>query len=502
MEKIEIKIYKIFYIVKDSSGMLKQIIKPLLDKLTTYTYVYNKQYRRQIRQKDKEYYVYNPFDKTYRFHISTAKDFMLLLGSSGITRDHIDMSYSKVGNVKPLNLTFDKNFKLRDYQVDYSKVLLDPNALSALLVDLDTGYGKTLISMYSIVKLNLRTMIVVLPKYIEKWISDVKKYTDVSDEDIYLVQGGDSIVELMNDNDITYKFIIVSMRTLSNFITEYETNPSNCSVSPQQFIEHLGVGVMLNDETHQHFHALVKICLYANVMRMIGLSATLDSNQKDIKEIYNIIFKPNNRISNLVEYVPYIHTKAISYRLTSNRGIKYKLPQGYNHNLFEQSILRNHILLREYTDMIKYYVEESYISRRTKGDKLLIFLANVTLCTVVANRLREWYPDIDVRRYVEDDPYENIIEGEITVSTNLSAGTAIDIPGLISVIQTVSISSLQANLQAFGRLRRIPDKEVWYYYLYTQDIPNQYKMHKDRKSIIENRSKEFVYDDYIKYLKV
>lgn len=502
MKRIDIKVYKIFYLVTDKEDMLKEIIKPLLEKLSTYTFIFNKKYRKTIRQKDKEYFVHDGIHKTYRLPISSAKDFMLLLGQSNISKEHINLEYVSNKNVKPLNLRFNKKFLLRDYQEAYSSILTNPNAKASLLVDLPTGYGKTLISMYSIVKLNLRTMIVVLPKYIEKWIDDVKKYTNVEDEDIFVVQGGDTLQELMNDNDISYKFIIVSMRTMSNFISDYETNPHGCTMSPQKFIEHLKVGVMLNDETHQHFHALVKICLYTNVLRMIGLSATLDSNQKDIKEIYNLVFKPENRVSNLIEYTPYIHTKAISYRIANLRNIKYKLPQGYNHNLYEQSILKNPVLLKSYIEMIKYYVKESYIDRKEKGDKLLIFCANVTMCTVIANQLKTEYQDIDVRRYVEDDPYENIINAEISVSTNLSAGTAIDIPGLISVIQTVSISSLQANLQAFGRLRKIPDKEVWYYYIYSPDIRNQYKMHKERKSILYNRSKEFLYSEYNKILKV
>ena len=502
MNKIDIQVSKIFYIVIDNNDMLKDVIRPLLEKLTTYIYVYSKKYRKSIRQKDKEYYVHDRFNKTYRFPISTVKDFMLLLGNNNISKEQLSITYISNVDIKPLKLAFNKKFLLRDYQVDYCNVLTSPTARSNLLVDLPTGYGKTLISMYSIVKLNLRTMIVVLPKYIEKWIDDVKKYTNVEDEDIVVVQGGDMLTELMNDNDISYKFIIVSMRTMSNFISDYESNPNSYPMSPQSFIEHLKVGVMLNDETHQHFHALLKICLYANVLRMVGLSATLDSNQKDIKELYNIIFKPENRISNLVEYVPYIHTKAISYRLSSIRNIKFKIPQGYNHNLYEQSILKNPTLLRSYMEMIKHYVKESYIDRKEKGDKLLIFCANVTLCTIVANQLKTEYPEIDVRRYVEDDPYDNIINAEISVSTNLSAGTAIDIPNLISVIQTVSISSLQANLQAFGRLRRIVGKEVWYYYLYTPDIRNQYKMHKDRKSILLDRSKEYVYSEYSKILKV
>lgn len=68
----------------------------------------------------------------------------------------------------------------------------------------------TFISIFSIVKLNMRTMILILPKYIDKWLGDIAEYTttDIKKE-VYVVKGGESLIELMEMEEVPYKFIVV-----------------------------------------------------------------------------------------------------------------------------------------------------------------------------------------------------------------------------------------------------------------------------------------------------
>jgi len=360
----------------------------------------------------------------------------------------------------------------------------------------------TVIASDAVIKLNYRLGILILPKYIDKWIGDVKDLTNVDDEDIYIVRGGNSLIDLMEEENPTYKIIIFSMRTVANYIKQYEETVFTYPVEPGRLMEHLGIGTLLNDETHQEHHALFKASLYFEVRKLIGLSATLVSNQADVNAMYQILLPDKKRISNLLEYEKYLNVKAINYRLEFTRGIQYQRQQGYSHNLYEQSIMRNNVLLRDYIDMILYYIAEGYISRRKQGEKLLIFAASIRMCTILRNYVSDVYKNLDVRRYVEDDPYENLMEGDIVITTVLSAGTAIDVANLITVIQTISISSLQSNLQAAGRLRKLKDREVWYYYTYTRDIDKQYKMHKDRRQAIQHTTKEYLNVEYHKTLKV
>lgn len=503
MVRVSIVIRTTHFVVNIHDQHLNHVIKTVCSNLVTYNFVYDKYKRKMLKQKDKSFYTHVQHTNEYRFSIEILRDFMLTLGSNQVKREEIKVTQDRNYDISSLNLRFNKTkYKLRDYQKKYSKLLISQNSSNIQLVDLRTGYGKTLISMDAIVKLNYRLGILILPKYIDKWISDVKDITDVEDEDIFVVQGGDSLVELMEEEDHTYKIIIFSMRTIANYIKQYEDTVFTYPVKPGDLMQHLGIGTLLNDETHQEHHALFKASLYFEVRKLIGLSATLVSNQKETDNMYRVLFPDKKRLSNLIEYEKFINVKAINYKLEHTRGIHYQRQQGYNHNLYEQSIMRNNILLRDYIEMILYYTAESYISRCKKGEKLLIFMASVRMCTIVRNYIANKYEDLDVRRYVEDDPYENLMEADICVTTVLSAGTAVDIPGLISVIQTISISSLQANLQAVGRLRKLKDTEVWYYYVYTRDIGKQYKMHKDRRQAIQHTVKEYQNAEYHKTLKV
>jgi hypothetical protein len=110
--------------------------------------------------------------------------------------------------------------------------------------------------------------------------------------------------------------------------------------------------------------------------------------------------------------------------------------------------------------------------------------------------MKEMCLDLKVCRYVEDDPYSNIGESDIIVSTILSLGTAIDIKGLITVINTVSIKSRQANIQVLGRLREKKGKQMQYWYLYSNSIVKHIEYHRYRLDILKPRIKDLYMYDY------
>ena len=362
----------------------------------------------------------------------------------------------------------------------------------------------TLIAMNSIVKMNMRTAILVLPKYIEKWVDDVAKYTDVEEKDIYVVKGSDSIVKLsrMKSENIHHKFFILSLATIREYVTAYEENKlATDIITPDKFMEHLGVGILLNDESHQHFHALLRISLYMNVSKLIGMTATLDSNRESMRKIYNTMFPANYRISNLAKKTAYVNVEASGYRLTHIKGVRYYTNRGYNHIEYEHHILKHFKFLKSYLEMIKWYVTERYVKKRREGDKALVYVSSVRMSSVLTSYLQEQFPTLNVKRFMEDDPYENIMTADLCVTSAQNGGTALDVPNLVWILMTTSMSSLQANLQTLGRLREIKDRYLLYTYIYCLDIPNQVKMHKDRKEAIRETVKEFFYSDYCKVVE-
>jgi len=508
-DKITIIVRRLNYVVKLPSMQYKYLIETMLVRLSTYSFKWDYKKKRNVRLRDKIFATEDNMRMEYRFNINTLKNFMLLLGNNYISKDKLNIVFEKECYPAKLNCDLAEHITTRDYQNDYIDLLLKgKDTKPYMLVDLFTGYGKTTLSMAAITTIKQRTMILVLPKYIDKWISDVKANTTVKDKDIYVVKGGDSLNKLILaiEQGATYDFIIVGIRTIYNYIKSYETRLYDSEFSyertPDELMEALGVGVILNDETHQEFHAVYKCCLYFNPCRFIGLSATLDNNDKNLVRMYDTMFPKDCRISGLVEYKHYVESYNIAYRIRNTKRIQYQRQQGYNHTLLEASIMRNSVLLKDYVNMITYYVKEGYYKRREEGDKALIFVASVKFATLLKQHMEVIFEDIDVRRYVEDDPYENLMDGDLIISTPNSAGVAVDIPGLISVYQTVAIKSLQMNKQTFGRLRNLKGKEMRYYSFYCKDIPKHKDMIRVRKEILLPFSKHWYEDEYSKTLEV
>jgi hypothetical protein len=121
----------------------------------------------------------------------------------------------------------------------------------------------------------------------------------------------------------------------------------------------------------------------------------------------------------------------------------------------------------------------------------MVFAGSIDMCTRITERLKKEFPYLDVRRYVEDDPYENAIEADIRVSTVLSGGTAIDIPNLRTALMTNSIQSPVSNLQALGRLRQLKDRDVTFSYMVNIHIPKQVDYHNRKKELFADRAVSF-----------
>jgi len=505
--KIQIIIRRLNFVVKLPNAMHKNVIEHMMVRLSTFSFKYDHKRKRNIRVPDKLYAVENNRTLTYRFNINLLKNFMLLLGNNFITKDQLDISFDKDCNPSELGLDFISKYTPREYQEEYYEALVKEPA-PYMLVDLMMGLGKTYISMLTATRINQKMFILVLPKYINKWIGDVKTLTNVADDEIYVIKGADSLnnlIALNQEGSCKHKFIIAGIRTMYNYIKDYENavyeEEFTYLTTPDILMSTLGVGIVLNDETHQEFHAVFKLGLYFDSCRFIGLSATLENLDKSVNDKYDIMFPNKCRISGLVEFVPYVETYNVRYAIYGNAKIKHQRQQGYSHNLFEESFMRNSMFLKDYVEMLTHYCNVGYIQHRTEGDKLLIFVASIKFATLLTQHLSIVYDYLDVKRYVEDDPYENIMDSDICVSTVQSSGTALDIPDLITVIQTVSMRSLQANKQSFGRLRNLKGKVTRFYSIYSKSIPKQVMSAGIRKQILKKLSNNWYEEEYSKEIR-
>lgn len=474
---------------------LLNTINSINKRMTKYDFIYNKYTRKSKKVEGAKYYLHKS-DTNFIYPISILQQVVSILGQRGLTRDEIELTYDKDYPIRELNLSLLPKFKDLPHQPPYINALLDVKAPVMQLVDLKTGKGKGYISLRATTALNYATGVLVLPKYIQKWIDEVIELTGLDEKYFYVCQGLDSLKMLLECGDVEYKFIIFSITTLRLYSKMHKLKPCEYPVSLSQVLPTLGIGTIINDEAHQSFHAINMVLLELNPKKVIALSATLKSKDQEMIKFYKIYYPDEARISNLVNFDNYHIIHGVMYSFPDVNYIKYLGAAGlYNHIDFEHSILRIKKLKRKYMDMIKYYAE-THIKRKQEGEKLLIFVASINFATALTNYFKKTYKDLNIVRYVEDDEYEHLLTSDITITTNLSAGTAFDIPNLLTVIQTVSVSSYQTNEQAPGRLREIKGRDVIYWYLYTPNIDKQVNHNKDRVKVLSDIAKEYTHFKY------
>lgn len=448
----------------------------------------------------------------FRFHIGQLPEFLHMLQVNYIEPYMYDTVYEEEPVPAKISVQLKPHIQLRDYQENARDFIVttegDDN--HTRLIGLRTGSGKGIVSMAGITALGYRTAVIVLPTYIEKWVDELQEVTNVKPRRIMTIQGGDqlkSVIQLAKDKVLDVDFIVFSLITIRNYHTAYEKNHFECieeyGCNPEELFKLLGVGTLTIDETHQHLNAVFKTMLFTHVKKIIALTATLISEDHTVAKIHKLMFPKEARFENVV-HDKYIKVRSFSYRFNDIKGDKIKWQtwgsNAYSHVEFEKSLMKRPNVLQNYFRMIDSMINNGYFMDYQKGDKLIVFAATIDMCTKLTEHLKAKHPSLDVRRYVEDDPFENVIDADIRVTTILSGGTAIDIPNLRCAVMTTSIQSPVSNLQAIGRLRKLKDRDVKFCYPYCEQIPKQLQYHRKKMELFETRvetHKDFKYNNWL-----
>ncbi len=436
---------------------------------------------------------------TFRFHINALPDFKKLLANYELNAPFVEWLDSPTYEPVKVEYKVKPHVVARDYQIPVIEFLTQPTP-PAKLVELQTGDGKGTVSLLAMAKLGSRTIGIIAPKYLIKWKDEINSlYEDFKDE-VMIVRGNHhlcALLDLAREERLTEKVILISSSTLRNWITKYETHGDaildmGYACTPDKLFEHLGAGIRLIDECHQDFHFYFKLDTYTNVPYSISLSATLINKDAFIVSMYNVMFPLKDRMQKR-ELNKYTDAAAVHYQIKDLSKIKttYFGSSNYSHGAFEESILKNYLMTMNYFAMIDNILQISYFKNRLPVDKAIIFAASIEMCTRLTEWMKKKYPHLDIRRYVEDDPYENVIDADIRFTTIGSGGTAVDIPGLSTALMTTCVLSEQANVQAMGRLRKRMIGKTEFYYLVADNLIKQVQYHEAKQDLMKERAKTF-----------
>lgn len=405
--------------------------------------------------------------RIFRFHIEMKERVLSTLQNVGLDPNIKVMPlYEPVRVEFPLSSTFkpyDNQVPLIDFIVEdgYKKIITMP-----------TGAGKTATFLFAMVKAGLRTVLVIPPKYIERWLTDTldgfngNKDTMVplKPGEIMVIKGSKelrSLVRLAQACELEAKFIIISAQTWFANIKRFRENGLEEEMGwmhPVQLWETLGAGIVCVDEGHENFHANFRLELYSHAPKSVTLSATLRDDDPFLNSMYNILYPLKYRRDGGVMskhagilYVPYAIDEGEGLLKTSWRG-----RSDYSQLAFEADLLKEHnsARLANVLAMLVQDIDELFLPHRVEKYKLLLFFDSVEMVTTVSSYLADRYPELLVGKYTAEETLEVLDELEVIVATTKSADTGIDIKNLQMVQCFVARGSSKANIQMFGRIRK------------------------------------------------
>lgn len=449
--------------------------------------------RGRVQKQNHKIYMARSQDKSeYRYHIHYLERFKQLMKGARINDKEV--TWIEHPLYEPADMSAKMpGVELRDYQIDAHDYVVDTGV--SKLVSIYTGGGKTFTALKIGETIGKRTLIMVLARYLQKWIEDVEGAYGKSAK-IAVLKGTSSIINLVlmaKEGKPIPDVIIVSTTTMQNYIREWEQHQGKeleGMIAPEELYETLGIGYRIIDEAHQHFHAVFKNDLYTHCPKCVYLTATLDTNDRFMNFIYYLMWPLDMRTKQLTRPA-YDNTIAVRYHHYRPDNVRYMGQQGYSHSRYEQSIWKHVPSRCQYLDMIGDFVETYFVPLYEPGKKMLIFCSLVDTCIDVAHYLNDRFKDKHwkISKFTAEDPKSVIDTNDITVSTLGKSGTALDISGLIVCLMTVALSEPKANIQAKGRLRDLSKKPGFEHitpifgYLVGSDIERHNIYHNEKKKL-------------------
>lgn len=497
-----------YFTVNNPTPRIIPIVYQLSREYTQYGLVYNPKTRRKTWSAIKTYGIYARHGKQFRFHIGQFEHFLTMLERGFVDRSSYDIVEDALWHPERIEIGKNTDLILRDYQEEAKSFAIDdmsPENAAPLLM-IAPGTGKTLISCFSAAEIGWRIGVVVLGGFVDKWVGDLQYNLGMDASEICAIQGSDSLIRATSYPGSGLpmpKAFVISINTMNKWYDMYEKDDTDPRLDaydclPWEFFQHLGIGTSIMDEVHLHPYAVFRFLTYCNAMKVISLSATLLTKETTLRAVQSMMFPKTKRFDN-VALPKYATVHACAYQIMNFNQSKIQTTQHgqsmYSHSAYEASILskRQRAVKAQYFKMILDLIQRGFVDIKIDGDKLLILVTTKEMAKQLTEAIKQRFPKYDTRWYLDESEKKDLYEPEIIVSTDKSAGTAVDIPNLRVAIQTTNVDSPNANVQALGRLREMKhrevDNDVHYYQLYCSSIPKHVEYHRNRTELFSTRIK-------------
>lgn len=498
-----ITLYSHYFTIRNLTPRVAACVYALSREYTQFAMIYDKKSRKKRWTPTKTFGIYVDHGREFRFHIGQYPELLELFKRNYVEPTSYEILQAPLYEPDKIEVALQEKFKARDDQAEAIEFAMGDGNSPLLLVP--TGEGKTFMSLATAAARGYRFCVRVQAMYIPMWTAAIQDVLNITRDEICEIQGSDILQRVTNYPGSGLempKAFVISNATMNAWQKLYEEDMNNplldaYTCRPMDFAEHLGIGTEIYDEAHQHPHAVYRSLTYANTPKIIFLTATLLTKDPVLRRVQAMQFPRVGRFEK-IKPKQYITAHAYAYQILDFRrsGVETmeRGQNSYSHPAFEKSIIRNKHLLSQYLTMIRELVERTYFEDRVEGDSAIVFVATKAMADIVMNDFRKKWPNLDIRKYLQENDYEDIMLPDIVVTTVISGGTGIDKKNLRHTYMTISMDSPNGNVQVLGRLRQLKHRtehnDVHFHYLYCSSIPKQVEYHKNKIPLIESRVKE------------
>lgn len=327
-----------------------------------------------------------------------------------------------------------------------------------ICVNLNTGAGKTYVTIACSTYLGVRSMMITSSNgWIDQWAERILEYTDTAPSEIYKLIGINSIAMIIRDKVKikNIKYILASHMTIKSYGDKYGWEKVG------ELFKKLRIGIKIYDEAHLDFSNICNIDFATNTYKTIYLTATPARSNTEEDKIYQASFETCPKIDLFnKETDPRTHYIALKYNSNPTQKdinkCNNKWKKMFDVNAYCKYIIHN----PRFYDMFRIILEEIFI----RGKALIYVGLNEAVL-----ELKKWiinnYPWLEneigiYTSIINPKDKEEELKKTIILTTTRSAGAALDIHGLkVTVVLCEIFKSKVLARQSLGRTR---DYGTWY----------------------------------------
>ena len=366
--------------------------------------------------------------------------------------DYNHDSYERIGDV------YIKYLPRNDVQKESLRFMLgegeykDNRYRSQMSLNLNTGKGKTYVSIATIAYERIRSMIITYSnQWLNQWKDCVTEYTDLTSKDVYQISGAQSIDMILSGKSIhnNHAIYLVTHSTITSYAASHGWDKIT------ELFQKLKIGMKFYDEAHLNFGNMSMIDFYTNTYRTYYVTATPARSNEQENKIYQLYMKNVPGIE-LFDKEEDPHTHYISLLFNSKPKAaevsSMKNAYGLDINKYANYVIHKenfHMMMRVVLDMV-------FRICGREGRALFFFHTNEAI-EIMYKWFEANYPELRGLMGIYTSANEDKKKAKdcrFILSTAKSAGAAEDIKGLkVAVIMDEPFKSKVIARQILGRTR-------------------------------------------------